>query len=147
MTRHTFCEPTPGYVAHTANSVAVVKDSSLSAWIGHNIDEIGRALSWQVEALDKWGDTEDPSNVALCLAFRLPEGSTFFEFLQDDDEGGKKGWRATRFGLAMTAMSKAGAFSSTHMHTGFDWASLGESTLVDVCISYNSQMVICGLEN
>jgi hypothetical protein len=138
MTRRTFCEPTRGYVAHTANSAAVVKDSSLSAWIGHNIDEVGRALSWQVKALDKWGDTEDPSKAALCLATELPEGGTFFEFLQNDNEGGEKGWRAKRFGLAMTAMSKTGAFSSTHIHTGFDWASLGEATMVDVCISQNS---------
>jgi 6-hydroxytryprostatin B O-methyltransferase len=132
MTRRTFCEPTPGYVAHTANSAAVVKDNSLSAWIGHNIDEVGRALSWQAEALDKWGATEDPSNAALCLAIDLPKGSTFFEFLQNDGEGENKGWRAKRFGLAMTAMSKTGSFSSKHIHAGFDWASLGEATLVDV---------------
>jgi hypothetical protein len=107
--------------------------------MGHNIDEVGRALNWQVEALDKWGDTEDPSNSALCLAFELPQGSTLFEFAHNDGEKGEKGWRAKRFGAAMIAMSKTGAFSSTHIHAGFDWASLGEATLVDVCISHSSQ--------
>jgi 6-hydroxytryprostatin B O-methyltransferase len=140
MTRRTFYEPTPGYVAHTASSAAVIKDSSLSAWMGHNIDEIGRALSWQGKAIDKWGDTEDPSKTAMCLAFGLPEGSTVFDFLQNDGEGEKKGWRAKRFGLAMSAMSKTGAFSSTHLHTGFDWPSLGEATLVDVSCPYNPRM-------
>lgn len=137
MTRRIFCEPTTGYIAHTANSAAAVKDGSLSAWIGHNIDEVGRAFSWQVEAIDKWGETEDPSNAALCLAMDLPEGNTIFEFLQSDGEGEKNGWRAKRFSLAMAAMSKTGSFSSKHIHDGFDWASLGEATLVDVRISYN----------
>lgn len=137
MTRRIFWEPTPGYVAHTASSAAVAQDSSLSAWIGHNIDEIGRALSWQAEALDKWGDTEDPSKTAFCLATQLPEGSTVFDFLQSDGEGEKKGWRAKRFGLAMAAISKTGSFSSKHLHAGFDWSSLGEATLVDVCIPHN----------
>jgi hypothetical protein len=138
MTRRTFCRPAHSYVAHTANSAAVVKDSSLSAWIGHNTDKVGRALSWQVKALDIWGDTEYSSKSALCLATEWPEGDTIFEFLQNDGEGGEKGLRAKRFGLTMTAMSKTGASSSTHLHAGFDWASLGEATLVDVCISYNS---------
>jgi hypothetical protein len=136
MTRRTFYEPAVGYVAHTANSAVVVQDNSLSAWIGHNIDEVGRALSWQAEAIDKWGNTENPSHTALCLAFELKTGSTFFDFLQNDGVEEKKGWRAKRFGLAMTSMSKIGAFSSKHMHKGFDWASLGKATVVDVCISH-----------
>lgn len=145
MTRRNFCEPAHGYVAHTANSAAVVKDSSVSAWIGHSIDEVGRALSWQVKALDIWGDTEDPSKSALCLTTELPEGDTTFEFPQNDGEGGEKGWTVKRFGLAMTSMNKTGVFSSTHLRTGFDWSSLGEATQVDVCISYNSRVPTCGL--
>ena len=150
MTRRTFYEPTPGYVAHTANSAAVVNDSSLSAWMGHNIEEIGRALSWQGEAIDKWGDTEDPSKAALCLAFGLPEGNTAFDFLQNDGEGEKQGWRAKRFGLAMSAMSKTGAFSSAHLHTGFDWPSLDEATVVDVCLPESPIMAVmstCGQQS
>jgi hypothetical protein len=135
MTRRTFYEPIPGYVSHTANSAAVAKDSSLSAWIGHNVDEVGRAVTFLGEAIDKWGDTEDPSETAMCLAFGLPEGGTIFDFLQNDGNGEKMGWRAKRFGLAMSAMSKTGSFSSAHLHTGFDWPSLGEATLVDVCFT------------
>jgi hypothetical protein len=119
MTRRTFCELAHGCVAHTANSAAVVKDSSLSACIGHNIDEVGRALSWQVKALDIWGDTEDPNKSALCLATELAEGGTIFKFLQSDGEGVEKGWRAKRSGLAMTAMtamSKTTAFSHASAH-------------------------------
>lgn len=119
MTRRTFCELAHGCVAHTANSAAVVKDSSLSACIGHNIDEVGRALSWQVKALDIWGDTEDPNKSALCLATELTEGVTIFKFLQSDGEGVEKGWRAKRSGLAMTAitaMSKTTAFSHASAH-------------------------------
>lgn len=137
MTQRTFCKPTTGYIAHTANSAAVVKDGALSAWIGHNIDEIGRALNWQAEALDKWGETEDPSNTALCLAIDLLEGSTVFDLLQNGGEGKKKGWRAKRFGLAIAAISKTGSFSSKYIYDGFDWASLGEATLIDVRISWN----------
>ena len=138
MTRRTFYEPMAGYIAHTANSAAIARESSLTAWIGHNVEEAGRALLWQAEALDKWGETQDPSHSAFHLAFQLPEGSSVFDFLQNDGEAEEKGWRAKRFGTAMTAMSKSGTFSSSHLRNGFDWASLGEATMVDVCLPYYS---------
>jgi 6-hydroxytryprostatin B O-methyltransferase len=132
MTRRIFYEASPGHVAHTANSAAVVKDPPLASWIRHDVDEATRGLSWLNEALDKWGDTQDPNEAALCLAFNLPRGTGFWEFLQNDGEGDRKGFRAKRFGEAMAAMSKTGVFSNAHLHNKFDWDALGKATVVDV---------------
>lgn len=52
MTRRTFYEVSPGPVAHTANSAAATNYPSLSIWIGHNVDEVARGLSWLSDTLE-----------------------------------------------------------------------------------------------
>ena len=57
---------------------------------------------------------------------------TMWEFLQNDGEGDKKGYRMLRFAEAMQVSSKASKLNFGRIEGGFDWASLGEATVVDV---------------
>ena len=57
---------------------------------------------------------------------------TMWEFLQNDGEGDKKGYRMLRFAEAMQVSSKASKLNFGRIEGGFDWASLGDATVVDV---------------
>ena len=132
MTNRIFYEPSSNQVAHTATSAVVFKEPLLKSWIGHNIEEVGAASVKLVESMDKYGDSEDPGQAAICLAFGLKEGENCFTLLENDGEGDMKGWRARRFGEAMRSMTAGAMHSAKHVHGGFDWQSLGKGTVVDV---------------
>jgi hypothetical protein len=66
----------------------------------------------------------------MTLGFDL-KGKGMWEWFALDDEGGRqeKGWRTRRFAQAMEIR---GGYEMVHIHNGFDWQSLGKSTVVDV---------------
>lgn len=132
MTRNIFAEPRPGYIVHTAFSAVLVKMPSLRAWVGHNIDDESRASVRMSDAIEKWGESQDPTESGFNLAFNLGKESNVFGFFENDGEGEKKGWRARRFGLAMECMSASGLHDVSHVHRGFDWGAIGKATIVDV---------------
>jgi hypothetical protein len=134
MTNRIFYEPSSNQVAHTAVSAVIVKQPLLKAWIGHSVEEIGAASVKLVESTDKYGDSQDPGQAAICLAFGLKDGENCFTLFDNDGEGEMKGWRARRFGDAMRCLNSGGAHSAKHVHGGFDWKSLGKGTVVDVCL-------------
>lgn len=55
-----------------------------------------------------------------------------FRFVAEDGEGDKKGFRMKRIGEAMESMKGDGTYNVAHAQQGFDWASLGKATVVDV---------------
>jgi 6-hydroxytryprostatin B O-methyltransferase len=134
MTNRMFYEPSSNQIAHTATSAVVVKQPLLKALIGHCIEEVGAASVKLVESMDKYGDSQDPGQAAICLAFGLKEGGNCFTLFEEDGEGDMKGWRARRFGEAMRSLTSGGMYSTKHVHGGFDWQSLGNGTVVDVCL-------------
>jgi 6-hydroxytryprostatin B O-methyltransferase len=137
MTHRTFYEPAAGYVAHTANSAYVHKSPSSRAWIAHNVEEINHSLSFANEAIEKWGDDSDPARTGFALAFDLPPETSLWQFFQTDGEGEQKGFRARRFGQAMSSMSESTAFSNKHLHNLFDWKSLGKASVVDARFQFS----------
>lgn len=139
MTNHIFKESRPGYVAHTATSAVPARNPTLISWIGHNVDEVGASSTKMVEAMERWGDSEDLIETGYGLAFGVDQekgeggNSSFFKFLQDDGEGERKGWRMQRLGEAMESMKGGdGTLDVAHVHNGFDWEGLRKATVVDV---------------
>lgn len=144
MSNRIFWAPTPDSVAHTLTSAEVIRSPLLYAWIGHNIEEVSPGSTKVIEAMEKYGDSQDPVEAGIPLAFNL-EGENLFQFFENDGVGeakasdGKidkfdrtKGWRARRFGNAMKFMMSHGVSAAQRVHGGFDWESLGEATVVDV---------------
>lgn len=132
MTNRMFYEPSPDHVAHTAMSAAPVKDPSMKAIIAHCIEESGASSTKQVEALDRYGESQDPRKAAATLAFDT-KGGNIFDFFENDGEGEMKGWRGRRFAEAMRSTTTQRGHQGTAVHEGFDWQSLVEGTVVDVC--------------
>jgi len=132
MTCRIFRESRPGYVAHTGPSAAFVQNPLLSDWVGFNLEEIWPADTKIAEALRRFGDSEEPGDSAIGLAFSFPKDKTYWDFVANDGEGENKGWRMRRFAQAMNFMAGGNPHHHRHLHTGFDWAGLGKGTVVDV---------------
>lgn len=131
FTRNVFVESRPGHIAHNSISMAPVKNPTLKPWIGHNLGEILRASAFQVDAIAKYGTSEDISQTALMLAHNIEDKSMWQWFAEDDQDGKKgKGWRFHRFTQAMQIA--ASGHDPVQIVDGFDWSSLGHATVVDV---------------
>ncbi|EXJ72770.1 uncharacterized protein A1O5_03917 [Cladophialophora psammophila CBS 110553] len=131
MTKNIFFEPRPDHVAHTALSMAPVKNPTLKPWIHHNLGEVLPASSRLADAVEKYGDTQDPTQTALSMAWNLGKGKSLFDWLENDGEGPERGWRARLFAQAMQAMD-GGGHDRRYTIQGFNWEGLGGATVVDV---------------
>jgi 6-hydroxytryprostatin B O-methyltransferase len=134
MTMRLFCEPRPGFVAHTAASAAWLRTPYLSAWIAYNMEERVPGSIRFIDALRKYGDSEDPRDTAVHLALGLPKDMSMYHFIASDGEGDEKGWRLRRFSQAMAYIGE-GRWGMMHIHNGFDWKALGAATVVDVRVT------------
>ncbi|OQU97665.1 hypothetical protein CLAIMM_03560 [Cladophialophora immunda] len=131
MTKNIFFEPRPNHVAHTSLSIAPVKNPSLKPWIHHNLGEVLPASSRLADAVEKYGDSQDPAETAFNMAWNLDRGKGLFDWLENDGEGSEKGWRARLFAQAMQAMD-GGGHDRRYTLQGFNWEGLGEATVIDV---------------
>ena len=132
MTSSIFYEPEPGMVAHTANSIAPVRNPQLKAWLGTQRGETQPSMLKLEEAFEKWGDTGRANETAFTLAQGKSAEDTFWSVLVNDGEGEKKGWRMKRFGMAMGAKEKQEPSQQSPFNVMFDWDSLGKAVVVDV---------------
>jgi 6-hydroxytryprostatin B O-methyltransferase len=128
MTARLFCEPRPGFVAHTANSALWLRTPQISDWVRFNLEDAARGSTRVVDSIRLFGESDAPGECGLGLAIGLPRNADFFQFFETDGEGGDKG-RMTRFSPSNAFFS---TFSPTGIHAGFDWKALGDGTVVDV---------------
>ncbi|KAI4127458.1 MAG: hypothetical protein LQ338_003181 [Usnochroma carphineum] len=132
MTFRIFREPRPGYVAHTGPSAAFVQNPLLNDWVSFNLDEVWPADTKLAEALRRFGDSEEPGDSAIGLAYSFPKDKTYWDFVANDGEGENKGWRQKRFAQAMKFIAAGSPHAHRHLHAAFDWGGLGEATVVDI---------------
>ncbi|KAI4089578.1 MAG: hypothetical protein LQ344_005293 [Seirophora lacunosa] len=136
MTNHIFTESRPGFVAHTATSAVPARIPSFRWYIEHNTEDGGPAYPQVIPALEKWGASDQPAKSGFGIAFGLDakdSKDSVFQFVAEDGEGEKKGFRMRRIGNAMEGMKGDGAYNVGHAQRGFDWASLGDdATVVDL---------------
>ncbi|KAF2430151.1 S-adenosyl-L-methionine-dependent methyltransferase [Tothia fuscella] len=127
-------EPNSGRVIHTATSAAA-RSPRLQAWIGHNLNDMGKACAHMVDSLRIFGDGDgEPGRTAVALSMfpgRDPNYG-FYSFLEDDDQGGEKGWRMKRFGEAMSFVPSGEGLEFKYILDGLDWGAFGEGVIVDV---------------
>ncbi|KAI4191315.1 MAG: hypothetical protein LQ348_003536 [Seirophora lacunosa] len=133
MTNHIFTESRPGFVAHTATSAVPARIPSFRWYIEHNTEDGGPAYPHVIPALEKWGASDQPAKSGFGIAFGLDakdSKDSVFQFVAEDGEGEKKGFRMRRIGNAMEGMKGDGAYNVGHAQNGFDWASLGDDAIV-----------------
>lgn len=141
MTMYLFREESPGSgrIVHTAASAYVARDRHMQSWTGHVFEETRPASTVVGDALHKWfvghsKPSEELEHAPWALASFNGKvvSEPLFTFLKHDESQGKpKGYRATRFAEAMNVLTSAVTVEA--YVESFDWESLGEATVVDVC--------------
>ncbi|KAL2821543.1 O-methyltransferase-domain-containing protein [Aspergillus granulosus] len=124
MTTGLFEELTPQQVSHSATSLYIRNSDHTRTWAAWICDISIPAAASMVAAQTKWPRSLSRVHTAYNVAndTELP----FFQHLAQVPE------RKAQFEGLMKAVSFLQKFNLKHTIAGFDWASLGEATVVDV---------------
>lgn len=124
MTNHIFCEPAKNHVAHTRTSRLLLEDEPLKNWAGFVSQDCWPAVTHVVKAIRKWPASEEPNETSVNLVTN--QSLPWFDYLQQDQSLNK------RYNLAMQAHGGAAGYDVETVVKGYDWAGLGDATVVDV---------------
>ena len=136
MGNHIFAQTPDGQVRHTAFSRRLVTDSEFADGIGLQLDEVGPASTFTLDALRRFGESGEHRDAGFALlnqarnqeAGIIKPLQPIFDILAQNPE------RAHRFGVAMRYFTKGSSQDLRHLLAGFDWTSVDkpDSVLVDV---------------
>lgn len=129
-------------VKHTSRSAALAKDSGLKALVQMVLDETSPPMMLLPEALRQFAaGKKEISKSQKETAFRLCHSggiwgdySSTWDFLENDGEGEKKGWRQRNF-IKFMAYIKDLFKTESIVLDAIDWKAAGEATVVDVSTS------------
>ncbi|KAI4132161.1 MAG: hypothetical protein LQ338_000827 [Usnochroma carphineum] len=124
MTGNFLSEPVPGQVSHNATSSLFVTNPSINGWALFMAENSCPGALAMVGATEKYGVTDKKNETAFNVARNtdLP----FFDYIGQHPEQGKQ------FAAYMKNVLASEGTKVGHLVNGFDWASLGEATVVDV---------------
>ncbi|KAI1075566.1 S-adenosyl-L-methionine-dependent methyltransferase [Whalleya microplaca] len=123
ITMRVFCEPQPGQVAHTQASKALA-DPSVAKWLSSGAEDFWPAAVRIVDAIEKWGDSQEPNHTGFALANNTD--GTVYDVVSSDPA------RAARFAGCMNAHTSTSAHSLSYILDYYDWAALGQARVVDL---------------
>lgn len=134
-------DPTSASVQHTSRSAALAKDPGLGALVQMVLDETSPPMMLLPEALRRF--TVGKSEISRSqkeTAFRLCHSGgvwgdyeNTWDFLENDGEGEKKGWRQRNF-IKFMAYIKDLFKTESIVLDAIDWKAAGEATVVDVSL-------------
>ncbi|OJJ51096.1 hypothetical protein ASPZODRAFT_57439 [Penicilliopsis zonata CBS 506.65] len=124
MTSNVFYEPEAGEIAHTATSAMLATHPNFHDWAVFMCESSIPSASRLVEACERWPGSVKKNETAHNIAFDtdLP----FFDYLATQPEKEKQ------FARYMKNVTSGEGTAIRHLVNGFDWASLGQATVVDV---------------
>ncbi|KAL8702456.1 MAG: hypothetical protein Q9201_004380 [Fulgogasparrea decipioides] len=123
MTKHIFQEPRKGVVAHTATSRLLAEDPQMNDWVAASTDELWQAASQTLNAVVKYHASQEPHETGFALAHGT---KSIFQYFSEHPD------RATKLGNAMVSYEKGTGYGLEHLVDNFDWAGVGDGTVVDV---------------
>jgi 6-hydroxytryprostatin B O-methyltransferase len=124
MTNHVFAEPTPGFLAHSATSAALVSNPAMSDHRVWMTSVVTPAIASMVTAHERWPDSTAPNETPFNVAFNTD--LRMYEYIAKQPELYKL------FGRVMDGSARSPSCDLRHLVNGFDWADLGKATVVDV---------------
>ncbi|OJI98670.1 hypothetical protein ASPVEDRAFT_38184 [Aspergillus versicolor CBS 583.65] len=121
---HIFKQPSPGHIAHTRLSKAMLTNPSLSAMVQFGFEEVYGFSYHLVEALKKWGPSEEPNETG----FNASTGSeaTFYEYIDEKRNQGK----SSSFTAMLEETAEYEFWDMDVVVRGLEWE--GVDLLVDV---------------
>ncbi|KAH8199592.1 hypothetical protein TruAng_006242 [Truncatella angustata] len=124
MTSNLLCEPSPGELAHTAASRLFVANPAVLDWALFMAKGSAPTASKMVEATEKWGATTSMTETAFNVSNNTT--LTFFDYISQTPD------MAKLFVSYMKNVTSSEGTKIDHLIHGYDWASLGKATVVDV---------------
>lgn len=139
-------EPTSGSVKHTSRSAALAKDSGLKALVQMVLDETSPPMMLLPEALRRFAvGRSEIARDQKETAFRLCHSggawgdyNNTWDFIENDGEGEKKGWRQRNF-IKFMAYIKDLFKTESIVLEAIDWKAAGDATVVDVSFYFSSR--------
>lgn len=124
MTNQIFVEPSPGDIAHSATSAALLTNQAWRdqrMWIS---EHIAPSIAATTKAHEQWPADTDKNHTPFNAAFNtdLP----MYQYLAQNPDLYKL------FGRVMKAITQSPKSEMKHLARGFDWAKLGKALVVDV---------------
>jgi hypothetical protein len=132
----------PFHVEHTSRSAALAKSSGLRALASTLLDDAGPPLTVMNETLRRYclGKTELTTEMRETALALFHSGGIFgskyatsWDFIENDGEGPRKGWRQRTFVEFMRYIREMFHLESVILGS-YDWKSAGNATVVDVSI-------------
>lgn len=121
MVNYYFCEPRPGFVAHTAWSKPLATDEKARACIWFRHAETFPTVAKLPEAVNKFPDSPEPQDTAFGLAF----GDTFFGYKEKNLD------HMVKFGLFVDSFAGGSmADSAESIAQAYSWEELPKGSLV-----------------
>lgn len=145
MTFHRlFCEPRPGYVAHSLASRLLAEEPLLQEGLWLLGDDSYSSSACIVQAMDKFKDGQEPNQTGFQLAHGTELSS--YDYMEAHPKF------ARRFALAQTSFARfpqRPAVSAPRMTlTGaYDWSSLGSGLVIDLGGGRGTDAVNIALQN
>jgi 6-hydroxytryprostatin B O-methyltransferase len=124
MTNNLFYEPEPNHIAHTATSAMFVTNPLMHEWAVFMTERSALCASKMLEASIKWPQSLAKNHTGFNIA--QDTELTFFEWLDQEPK------ESERFVQYMKMIRSSEGLGLEHLISGFDWASLGTGTVVDV---------------
>ena len=122
MTQRIFCEPDADVVSHTQVSRLLVVNEAVRDYVGTVCQEVWPAATRIADAIEKWPGSRARDESGYVLA----HGHTIQQTLDDDPV------KSARYARANGAFQQDKTFDVGHLIRNFDWAALGNGTVVDV---------------
>lgn len=126
MTIHLFYEPEPGFVAHTADTRALVEDEVMFEMCGFVLEEPRNASFELIETMKKWPGAQELNQTAWNVRNRTDE--PFYPYVSKDPA------RLRRLEMSMRGFSCGSESAARAMALAYPWQAVadGKSVLVDV---------------
>ena len=135
MTRNFLREPIPSEVAHTSTSAALVTNPLLHDWALFMTSTSAIMASQMVEATEKFGATNSKTQTTYNVWKNTDK--PFFDEIKQSKALTKQ------FAGYMKAVTSGKGTDIQYLLNGYDWASLGDATIVDVCrLSQDSSVLM-----
>lgn len=125
LTSNFLSQPTSHNVAHNSISRLFVTNPGFMDWINFMTQFSMSTAAAFAEATEKWGATDQKNQTAFNIALRTD--APMFDYFAQSSES------ANQFASYMKSVQASYGTSLKHLLTGYNWESLGEAVIVDVC--------------
>lgn len=103
-----------------------MRSQALKDWVGYTTEETYPASTKVVEAQERFGVSDDPSQTGYNVAFGTEK--PMFVHMAEDPE------RERRFANTMVEMTSTEGYGIGHLVGGYGWDGIGGATVVDVLL-------------